>query len=137
MKLRSRICDLSAPSTLASRLPSRLEKIAQEFARLAGADTSINLRPMMAGFLRKKTRAVFHRATLFVLGGEIEPAQSGEGNGAGAHGAGLQRHIEIAAGEALIAKYFRGGAVDQHFGVSSRIVVFDRAIAGAGDDLAV
>ncbi len=91
----------------------------------------------MAGFLRKKKRAVFHRPAFLILGGEIEPAQPGEGNRPGAHGAGLERHIKVAAGQSLVAHKPGGGADRQDFGVGGRVVVFHRAIAGGGDDFSV
>ncbi len=56
---------------------------------------------------------------------------------AGAHRARLQGHVEIAAIEPLVAQRPRRGADRDDLGVSGRIVVLSRAIAGAGDHGAI
>ena len=68
---------------------------------------------------------------LGVLGAEIEPPQTDMGDGAGAHGAGLERHIEGQVGEVVV--FEPGGRVAQgdDLGVGGRVVGADRAV-GAG-----
>ena len=76
------------------------------------------------------------RAALRVRRGEIHAAQACEGDGAGAHGAGLERHVEVAADEAFAAELPCGFADDQHLRMRCRVAVGERAVAGAGQDLA-
>ncbi len=92
---------------------------------------------MVAGLLRKKARAIFHRAALFVLGREIKPADAGEGHRPGAHGAGLQRHVKIAANQPLVADFFGRLPDRDDFGVGGRVMVGDRAVAGRAENFAV
>ena len=67
---------------------------------------------------------------------EIEPADAGEGDGRGAHGAGLERDIEIAAGEPLAAELGAGLPDGDELGVCGRVVELKRAVAGACQHLA-
>src|SRR3546814_15149906 len=62
---------------------------------------------------------------------------AGVGDRARAHRAGLQRHIEVAAVEALVAELRGGGANRDDFGVRGRIVRFARAVVAFGDGLSV
>ena len=61
----------------------------------------IDLRHMVAGRLAEEAHAADHRAAFFVGRAEIEPADAGERNRRRAHRAGLERHVEIGAGEPL------------------------------------
>ncbi len=61
---------------------------------------------------------------------EIEPAYTGEGNGACAHGARFQRYVKISADKALRPFCLAGCANGKHFGMGSGIVEFARAVSG-------
>ncbi len=73
----------------------RLKERAQQLTRRPLADAAIDLRAMVAGRLGEEARAMLDGAALGIAGAEIEPAQPGEGDRRRAHGAGLQRDIEI------------------------------------------
>ena len=125
------LAELLKPSTAC------LEEVLQHSGGFAGADAAIDLGPVVTGFLGEKARSVFDRPALLVLGREIKPAQPREGNGAGAHGAGFQRRIEVAAGQPFVVEDFRARADDQHFGMGGRVMVLDGAISGAGENFAI
>ena len=59
---------------------------------------------------------------------EIDPADAREGDRGGAHGAGFERHVEVAAGQALVAQRLAGPADGEHFGMRGGIA----AIRAAG-----
>lgn len=88
----------------------------------------------MASGLTKEPAAMLDRAHLLVTGREIQPADAGEGNSAGAHRAGLQCHVEIAAREALRARKLRCLTDHQEFGMGSGVLEFQGPVAGPGDD---
>ena len=121
-------------SSVLNRLAAILEELNQQGAGRFGADAAIDFRAMMAGRLLEEARAVFDRAHLLIRRAEIEPADAGEGNGGGAHGARLERDIEIAIGEPLAAELASGLADGQQFGMGGRVAVGERAVAGCGDD---
>src|SRR3546814_2894961 len=75
------------------------------------------------------------RTALRIVGAVIEARDAGVGDRARAHRAGLQRHIEVAAVEALVAELRGGGANRDDFGVRGRIVRFARAVVAFGDEL--
>src|ERR1700733_2332192 len=77
--------------------PPRGEKRSQHLGRLAFAQAPVDLWRMVTGWLAKEARSVVDSAALWIRGGVIEPAKAGQGDRARAHGAGLERHIEIAA----------------------------------------
>ena len=58
--------------------------------------------------LNALSRAMLDGAAFRVWRAEIEPADAGEGDGRGAHGAGFKRDMEIAAGEPLAAELGAG-----------------------------
>lgn len=87
----------------------------------------------MASRLRIEAYAVVDGPALRVLRTVVEPANTGEGNGRGTHRARLQRHIEIGAGQALLAKLFASHANDGDFGMRGHIVELARTIAGCRD----
>src|SRR3546814_6836201 len=88
-------------------LTPRREKIPEQRRRFARANAVINLRPMMDRRLRKDTRPVDDRAALWIVGAIIEPRDSGVGDRAGAHRAGFERPIEVAAVEPFVAELRR------------------------------
>src|SRR5262245_6155179 len=83
------------------QLPPRAEEGAQKLPRRPLADAAIDLRPVVAGRLSEEAGAMLDGAALRVAGAEIEPAEPGEGDRRRAHGAGLERDIEISTLQAL------------------------------------
>ena len=88
----------------------------------------------MAGRLREKPATVFDGSHLLVGCGKIQPPEARKRNRPGAHGAGLQRHIDIAVNQPLGVQQRGGGADRQHLGMGGGVFQFQRAIAGAGED---
>ncbi len=89
----------------------------------------------MAGRLAEKAGAKFHRPALGVGGSKIEPPEAGEGNRPRTHGAGLQRHIEIAADQAFRADFGRRLPDGQHLGMGGGVPVGQGAVAGSPQNL--
>ena len=118
-------------------LPSHLEKIPQQRRGLGLADRRINLRHVVAGRLREKPYAGIDRAALGVGGAVIQPADPRERDRAGAHGAGLQRDIEVAIDQPFGADGLGGLPNGQDFGMRGRVAVGQGPVAGGGDDLVV
>ena len=114
-----------------------LKKRLQQRRAFAFIDAAIDLRPVMAGGCGKEANAVVHRPALGIGGAEIKPPDTGKRHRRRAHGAGLERHIEIAICEALGAECSRRLPDRQQFGVRGRVAVGQRAVAGAGDDFTV
>ncbi len=86
----------------------------------------------MAGGLREKTRTVLHCAAFRIPGAEVKPADARERDRARAHGAGLQRHVQVAAHKPLRTNGLRSGANRQHLGVGGGVAILDGAVAGGG-----
>ena len=66
----------------------------EAFEKLGGAglaDAAIDFRRVVAGGSREEARAMLDGAAFRVWRAEIEPADAGEGDGRGAHGAGFKR----------------------------------------------
>ena len=57
-----------------------------------------------------------------VAGGEDQAGDARVEDGAGAHGAGFERAVERAAGEAVVAERAAGGAQGDDFGVGGGVV---------------
>ncbi len=74
------------------------------------------------------------RPHLLITRAKIQPADPGKGNGPRAHGAGLERHIEVAAGQALRPQQLCCLTDCQHLGMRRRVLPLQRPIAGAGDN---
>src|SRR5690242_6823010 len=98
-------------------LPPRPKKVLQQRRRLALADRRIDLRRVVAGGLAEEPHPGLDRATLRVGRAIIEPTQPSERDGAGAHGAGLQRDIEVAVHQPFGADGFGGLTDRQDFGM--------------------
>ena len=92
---------------------------------------------MMTGGLRIETRPMLHRAALGIGRAVVKPPDAGKRDRRHAHGAGLERHIEVAIGQPLGAERFAGGADREQFGVGGRVPVRQGAVAGFGDHRAV
>ena len=58
-------------------------------------------------------------------------------DGGGAHGAGFERDVEVAAVEAVVLEGGTCGGKGADFGVAADIVVADAGVVGGGDDLVV
>ncbi len=86
--------------------------------------------------MREEAGAVFDRPHLLIRRREVNPSEAGEGNGPRAHGARLQRHMEIAGCEPFGAQYMCGLADRQHLGMGGGVFQFERAVASPGDNLA-
>ena len=92
---------------------------------------------MMAGRLREEARAMLDRAAFGIGRAEIEAADAGEGDRGGAHGAGLERDIEVAIGEPLAAELGAGGADGEQLGMRGRVAHGEGAVAGGCEHLAI
>src|SRR6266851_3103167 len=117
------------------KLPPRPKESAQEVAGGAFGDATVDLRAVVAGRLVEDPRAVLDPAAFRIVGGKIEPADPRQADRRGAHRAGLQRHVEIAAGEPLCAEPRGTFAQHQHLGMRGRVVVALDPVAGSGDDV--
>src|SRR5665811_2030227 len=106
-------CRTSRPLTASCRLAAGREEVLQQACGGGLTDAAIDFGRVVAGGLAEKARPVLHGAALGIARAEIEPADAGEGDGAGTHGAGLQRHIEIAVHEALASERGAGLADGQ------------------------
>ena len=74
----------------------------------------------------------------FRIGRAVDEARDARvKHGAGAHGARLEGHVELAAAQTIVPEPLRSVAQCADFGVGSRIVTRDRAVVALTDDLAV
>ena len=89
----------------------------------------------MAGVQSEEPGPMLDRPHLLVASRKIKPADAGEGDGARAHGAGLQRHMQIAAGEPFVPENFRCLPDYQHLGMGGGILQFQCAVSSPGDDV--
>ncbi len=80
--------------------------------------------------------AVFDTAALGIGRAIIEAAQAGERDRGGAHGTGLQGHVDYAIGQPGGAPSGAGLPDRFHFRMRRGIGQFFRAVAGPGQDLA-
>ena len=72
------------------------KKFPQYFSAFRLTNPAIDFRFVMAGGMREYARAVADAAAFFVRRAEIQPPDARQRNGLGAHGAGLERNLEIA-----------------------------------------
>ena len=112
------------------RLAALGEELHQQLRRGSPVDPAVDLGRVVAGRLVEHARAVLDAAALGIGSAEIEPADTRERDGSRAHGAGLQRHVEIAAGEPFLAEHRAGGADGQQLGMRGRVFQLARAVAG-------
>src|SRR5512146_2515106 len=80
------------------------EEALQQLGSAGLADAAIDFRRVVAGRLRKEARAVLDGAAFRIWRTEIEPADAGKGDGRGAHGARLDRDVEVAIDQPLAAE---------------------------------
>src|SRR5581483_11620021 len=103
--------------TMRAALPPFPEKLPQQRRRRALAHPRIDLRRVVAGRAAEEPHAALDRAALGVGRSVIEPADARERDRASAHGAGLERDIEVAIGEPLAAELLCRLADRQHLGM--------------------
>src|SRR5712691_5682080 len=115
----------------------RGEELAPHLGRLDLADAAVDLRSVQAGGRGKEAYAALDRAALGIGGAVIKPPDAGERDRRRAHGAGLQRHIEVAVDQPLAAEGLRSPADRHDLGMRGRVAVGERAIAGLRDQIAV
>src|SRR6516165_5943082 len=84
------------------------EEALQQLGRAGLADAAIDLWRVMAGGSRKEARTMLDGAALRIWSAEIEPADAGKGDGRCAHGARLERNIQVATGEPLAGEFGAG-----------------------------
>jgi hypothetical protein len=75
------------------------EEGAQERGRLLGGEAVVDLGHVMRLGMGEDARPVRHAARLRVGRAVVEPRDAGLADGGGAHRAGLERHVEVAARE--------------------------------------
>ena len=110
--------------------PPLAKELLEQRRGLGFGKAAVDFRPVMAGRRREKLHAVIDRPALRVGRAVIEPADAGERHRAGAHGARLERHIEVAGCEPLGTEQARGRADRHHLGVRGRIGLHQCAVAG-------
>jgi 23S rRNA pseudouridine2605 synthase len=111
------------------------EKGLQKEAGARFVDAAVDFRTMVARRLIVELRAMFDGAALRIGGSEIQPANACEGNGGSAHGARLERHVEIAAREPLAFSKPAALSDDEHLGMGGRVSKLSRSVAGRGNRL--
>ncbi len=85
-------------------LAPRLEEAAQQRAALLRQNAALDARMVVQCRLREQVHHRTRRAGLGVGGAVHHPVQPGVQHGAAAHGAGLQRHVQRAAVEPVVAQ---------------------------------
>ena len=90
------------------RSPPLPEEPAQHVRRFILADAGVDFGSVEALLLLEHPRAVFHRAALGVAGGIMQPRNAGMRNRPSAHRTWLQRHPQLAIGQAFVALTPRG-----------------------------
>jgi len=78
-----------------------------------------------------------YRSRLGIFRSVDQAANAGVGDGAGAHRARLNRDVDVAIEQTIVADGEPGFAQGNDLGMRRRIIRSDRAIAAAPDDLAV
>src|SRR5829696_2481987 len=106
---------------MAGASPPLPEERPQQRRRPRLPDAAVDLRPVVAGRARVDARAVVDAAALGVGGAVVEAAEAGEAERVGAHRAGLEGDVEVAAGQAGGAEAGGGGAQREELGVGGGI----------------
>ena len=113
------------------------KKCAQWLATFFGQHPALHLRLVID---LREVKKVEHRTRRagFGLGGAIHHArQAGVHHGAAAHGARLQRHVQRAPIEPVVAQPLRRRPQRDDLGMGRGVVVLQRCIAASGDHLAI
>ena len=113
------------------------EEFSEEGGGFGFADPADDFRGVVAGWRGEDAGAVVHAAAFGVIGAENQFSDPGEGDGLGAHRAGFQGDVEVAADQAGGADDVGGGADGQNLGMGGGVAVYLRLVAGLGEDGAV
>ena len=116
-----------------SLAPFRKE-VFKQIARRRFAQPAIYIGCMVAGGLLENTRAMIDATPFGVIGPEVQSADSCERDCRGAHGAGLQRHVEITTVQPWRAGQLGRFADYQHFGMGRGIVQFFHLVSRCGQN---
>ncbi len=111
------------------------EEVREEGAALFGEDGREDFDAVVEGGVVEDGERAAAGAGLGVGGGVEEAADARVKNGAGAHGAGLERGVEVAVEQAVVAEGAAGGAEGEDFGVGGGVLIGNDAIVGSSDDL--
>src|SRR5215210_1939526 len=106
------------------------EEALQQIRGTRLANAAIHLGRMMAGRACKETNAMLDGAALGIARAEIKPPDAGEGDRCRAHGARLERHIEVASGEAFAAELRASRPDRDELGMGGGIGKSERPVAG-------
>lgn len=96
------------------------------------ANSSDNFGLVMTGGLVEEATTVIDSPPLGVRGTVHNTAEAREANGSGAHGTGLEGHIEIEASKTLRPQLTGGGTDDKNFSMGRGIGELNHAITGDG-----
>ena len=109
------------------------------FEDIAGAlffDAADDFGGVVAGGLGEEARAVFDGSPFGVISRKDDATEARETDGGSAHGAGFERDVEVAIGEAGGVAFFGGCAEDEYFGVGGGVEGGFGLVAGLGEDIA-
>jgi len=120
----------------ASRRAALAEETAQQLRRLVGQNPLLHLHLVVELRVVEYGEHRTGSAGLGIECGKDQSVKPGMDHGAGTHGAGLQRHIESAAQEPVVANRRRSRAQDDDFSVGCGVQVAQHAILTAGHDCA-
>src|SRR3569623_287652 len=98
-RLRTRTISSGSSTGRSRALSPILKELPQQRCRTGFSEPRNDLRPVLAGRLREQPDAIVYRPRFHVLRAVVEPAQPRVGDSAGTQGAGLERHVEVAAVE--------------------------------------
>jgi hypothetical protein len=135
--VRKRICRKAQPrvgSGAAAQLPARGKKSLQQGSCVLGEEAGGNFDTMVEFGGGEDCKAGTESAAFGIVGSVDKSGDSSLNNGAGAHGAGLERHVEGTIDEAVVTYPFRALANGDNLGMRRGIVIADRTIAGARKD---
>ena len=119
-----------------SRSPG-LKEIFQQRRTVAFVDAAINLGAVMACRRGEETNAVLDGTTLGIGGGKVKSANSSKRHCRRAHGARLQRDVQIAVRKSLASHRGRGRTNGDKLGMRSGVAVGDDAVAGPRNHAAI
>lgn len=90
---------------------------------------------MVTGGLLENARSMFDTTAFGIGRAKIEPSDPGQGNCRGAHGAGFQGHVKIAAKQTGAAKDLGRLLERDKLGMGRCVREFFGTVAGNGQDL--
>jgi hypothetical protein len=104
---------------------------------VGGEDAGCDFDLVVEARVGKNFKAGSDRAALWVVDTVDKSRDAGLDNCSGAHGAGLDGDVQRGVNEAIVAKQVRGFAKNDHFCMGRWVAIANRAVAGAGEDLAI